>query len=175
MENDGKMLLSKRKGAITDGRKTYDGQIIRTYPEGCQGYHIGKCGSSYMTTHSVGIEICNMGQIKNGKTYVNTPCIESQMVTLKEPFRGYKTYHKYSDASLKATHDLLLYIANRDNIDLHKGLYQWIKKDGAKAFDFQSDAYYGKVKGGMMTHANIRKDKNDLFPQDEVMDMILSL
>lgn len=159
----------------TDGRKTYDGQIIRTYPEGCQGYHIGKCGSSYMTTHSVGIEICNMGQIKNGKTYVNTPCIESQMVTLKEPFRGYKTYHKYSDASLKATHDLLLYIANRDNIDLHKGLYQWIKKDGAKAFDFQSDAYYGKVKGGMMTHANIRKDKNDLFPQDEVMDMILSL
>ena len=50
-----------------------------------------------------------------------------------------------------------------------------LKKDGAKAFDFQSDAYYGKVKGGMMTHANIRKDKNDLFPQDEVMDMILSL
>ena len=53
----------------TDGRSIYDGQIVRTYPEGNQGYHIGTSGSSYMNIHSVGIELCNMGWVKNGKTY----------------------------------------------------------------------------------------------------------
>ena len=70
---------------------------------------------------------------------------------------------------------MLLYIANRDNIDLHTGLYEWIKKEGAdKAFEFHQDAYMGKVKG-VITHANIRRDKFDLFPQPELVDMILSL
>ena len=54
----------------TDGRSIYDGQIVRTYPEGNQGYHIGASGSSYMNIHSVGIELCNMGWVKNGKTYI---------------------------------------------------------------------------------------------------------
>ena len=71
--------------------------------------------------------------------------------------------------------ELLLYIAKRDNIDLHKGIYQWIKQEGAeKAFDFHQDAYDGKVKG-MIIHANIRKDKFDVSPQDNLIDMILTL
>lgn len=157
------------------GRKTYDGQIVRSFPEGNQGYHIGASGSSYMTTHSVGIETCNIGWIENGKTYVGTSAIKDQIVTLKNSFRGHKTWHRYSDAQLKSLKELMIYIANRDNIDLHKGLYQWIKKEGEKAFDFKEDAYYGKVKGGVVTHANIRKDKNDMFPQPELIDMILTL
>ena len=159
----------------TDGRDTYDGKIIRTFPEGNQGYHIGASGSSYMNLHSVGIELCNMGYVKNGKTYVNTPVCPSQIVTLKEPFRGFTNWHKYSDKQLQALYGLLQYIAKRDNIDLHKGIYQWIKLEGAaKAFDFHQDAYNGKIKG-LITHANIRKDKYDMFPQPELVDMILSL
>jgi len=38
----------------------------------------------------------------------------------------------------------------------------------------EEDAYYGRVKG-LLTHTNTRKDKTDLFPQQEVIDMILSL
>ena len=34
--------------------------------------------------------------------------------------------------------------------------------------------YYGKVKG-MWTHTNTRKDKSDMFPQQELIDMLLSL
>ena len=159
----------------TDGRSIYDGKLIRTYPEGNQGYHIGKCGSNHMLLHSVGIELCNMGYVKNGKTYVNTAVLPSQIVTLKEPFRGFYTWHKYSDKQIQVLHDWLLYIANRDNIDLHKGLYEWIKREGPdKAFEFHQDAYDGKVKG-IVTHANIRKDKYDLSPQPNMVDMILSL
>ena len=49
-----------------------------------------------------------------------------------------------------------------------------IKKNGAKAFEFNSDAYYGRIKG-MWTHTNTRKDKTDMFPQQELIDMLLSL
>lgn len=159
----------------SDGRNLYDGKIIRSFPEGNQGYHIGQCGSTLMATHSVGIEMCNIGWVKNGKNYVGGTVKPDQICTLSQPFRGYTSWQKYTDKQLKSLHDLLLYIANRDNIDLHKGVYEWIKKEGAfKAFDFHSDAYYGKVKG-MLTHANIRKDKFDLFPQPELIDMLLTL
>ena len=159
----------------TDGRSTFDGQVIRSYPEGNQGYHIGSSGSSYMNTHSVGIEMCNMGWVNSGKTYTGALVRADQIVKLKDPFRGYLSWHKYSDKQLRALRELLLYIAKRDNIDLHKGIYQWIKLEGAaKAFDFHQDAYSGRVKG-LITHANIRKDKFDVSPQPDLIDMILTL
>lgn len=159
----------------TDGRSIYDGKIVRAYPEGNQGYHIGTSGSSYMNTHSVGVELCNMGWVKNGKTYTNSIIRPDQIVSLKEPFRGYISWHKYTTKQIEVLRDLLLYIANRDNIDLHTGIYKWIKTEGAiKAFDFHQDAYNGRVKG-LITHANIRKSKYDVSPQDNLIDMILTL
>ena len=157
------------------GSTKYDGQIVRSFPEGCQGYHIGSSGSSYMNTHSVGIEICNFGYVKNGKTYTGANVSEDQIISLASPFKGYLNWHKYSDEQIKVVRDLLLYISNRDNIDLHEGLYKWIKKEGAlKAFDFHKEAYEGNVKG-LLTHTNIRKDKCDCSPQPNLVDMILSL
>jgi peptidoglycan hydrolase-like protein with peptidoglycan-binding domain len=157
------------------GNAKYDGHIVRAFPEGNQGYHIGESGSSYMNTHSVGIEICNFGYSKNGKTYTGANISPDQIVSLDSPFRGYLDWHRYSDEQIRAVRDLLLYIANRDNIDLHEGLYKWIKTEGAiKAFDFHLDAYKGNVKG-LLTHTNIRKDKVDCSPQPNLVDMIMSL
>lgn len=161
------------------GNNINDGQIIKTFPDGCQAYHIGNSGSSTMNIHSVGVEICSMGNLtfNNGvyKTYVNSICQPNQVVKLNKPFRGYTYYHKYSDKQLESLRQLLLFIANRDNIDLHEGLYKWIKTEGVnKAFEFHEDAYYGKVKG-MLSHCSIRKDKFDVSPQQNLVDMILSL
>jgi hypothetical protein len=153
---------------------TYDGKMIQCFPEGGYGWHLGKNGSQHMHTHSVGIEICNFGYIKDGKTYAGTTAHESQIVTLNEAFRGHKTWHKYSDAQIEATRKWILYIAERDGIDVRDGLVSELKKNGVKAFDFNENAYYGKVKG-MWTHTNTRKDKTDLFPQQELIDMLLSL
>jgi hypothetical protein len=157
------------------GSTKYDGQIVRSFPEGCQGYHIGTSGSSYMNTHSVGIEMCNFGYVNKGKTYTGTTVCSDQIVSLSYPFKGYLNWHKYSDEQIKAVRNLLLYIANRDNIDLHEGLYKWIKKEGViKAFDYHIDAYKGNVKG-LLTHTNIRKDKFDCSPQPNLVDMIMTL
>jgi peptidoglycan hydrolase-like protein with peptidoglycan-binding domain len=159
----------------TTGNAKYDGQIVRAFPEGCQAYHIGTSGSSYMNTHSVGIEMCNFGYVKNGKTYTGAIVDPDQTISLNSSFKGYLNWHKYSDEQIRVVRELLLYIANRDNIDLHEGLYKWIKTEGAiKAFDFHSEAYKGNVKG-LLTHTNIRKDKCDCSPQPNLVDMILSL
>lgn len=157
-----------------NGNTTYDGTIVQAFPEGCYGWHLGENGSQYMHTNSVGIETCNFGPIKNGLTYTGQKADPKQIVELKKEFRGYKTWHRYSDTQILVLKDLILYIADRDNIDIRKGLIEQIKLKGVDAFEFNADAYYGRIKG-MWTHTNTRKDKSDMFPQQEVIDMLLSL
>ncbi len=152
----------------------YDGIMLQAFPEGGYGWHLGKNGSQHMHTHSVGIEVNNFGHVVNGKTYAGTKVHESQIVTLEKPFRGHKTWHRYSDKQIEAIRLWLLWIAERDSIDIRAGLPALIKEKGADAFEFNEDAYYGKVKG-TWTHTNTRKDKVDMFPQQELMDMLTTL
>jgi len=160
---------------IDTGDTTYDGDIVQAFPDGYYAYHLGSTGSSYMHSHSVGIELCNFGYLKNGKTYVGTRAKEDQIAVLDEAFKGYLTWHKYSDKQIKSTQLLIEYIAERDQIDVRKGLPELIRKHGpAKAFGFNEDIYNGKVKS-LVTHTNVRKDKSDCFPQQELVDMLLSL
>jgi len=152
----------------------YDGVLVQCMPDGAYGWHLGKCGSHHMHKHSVGIEVNNFGYIKNGKTYAGTVAHESQIVTLPEAFRGHKTWHRYSDKQIEVLRKWILYIAERDNIDVRAGLVEEIKQHGAKGFEWNENAYYGRIKG-MWTHTNTRKDKVDMFPQPELLDMLLSL
>ena len=152
----------------------YDGLVLQSFPEGGYGWHLGKNGSQHMHVHSVGIEVNNFGQIVNGKTWAGTTVDRSQIVVLEKPFRGHSTWHRYSDAQIESLHKWILFIAERDSIDVRAGLPALIKEKGADAFEFNEDAYYGKIKG-LWTHTNTRKDKFDMFPQQELMDMLVSL
>ena len=152
----------------------YDGKMVQAFPEGAYGWHLGKNGSQHMHTHSVGIEVNNFGYLKDGKTYAGTTAHESQIVELDKEFRGYKHWHRYSDAQIEALHKWILFIAERENIDVRAGLPALIKEKGADAFEWNEDAYYGRVKG-LWTHTNTRKDKTDMFPQQELIDMLVSL
>lgn len=152
----------------------YDGELLQAFPHGAWGYHLGKNGSQTMHKNSVGIEVCNFGWVKDGKTYAGASVDESQIVTLDKPFRGHTTWHRYSDKQIEVLKKWILWIAERDGIDVRAGLPALVKQHGADAFEFNEDAYYGKVKG-LWTHTNTRKDKVDMFPQQELMDMLMSL
>lgn len=156
--------------------ESHDGVTVQAFPEGCQAWHLGGVGSDYMRRHSVGIELCNFGYLTDeGKTYVGTQAHPDQIVTLDEAFQGRTKWHRYSDKQLHNLSKLLLYIAARDVIDLEVGLVKWIQDKGpTEAFGYQQDAYDGKVKG-LLTHTNVRKSKSDCFPQQELIDMLLSL
>lgn len=159
-----------------NGNDEHDGVMVQAFPEGAQGWHLGKTGSGWMNRHSVGIEICSMGYLDNDhRTYVNSKCQSEQVIQLEEPFRGKTYWHNYSEQQLKALYKWLLFIAERDNIDIRIGLKQYIQKYGpTKGFGFQEDAYLGKVKG-LLTHTNVRKGKTDCYPHPDLVDMIMSL
>jgi len=160
--------------SIKGDDNTYDGVMVQSFPNGNWGYHLGKNGSQTMHKNSVGIEVCNFGYIVNGKTYAGSSVKESQIVTLSEPFRGHKTWHRYSDNQIESLRLWMQFIGERDGIDIRAGLPKLVKEKGSKAFDFNEDAYYGRVKG-VWTHTNTRKDKFDMFPQQELLDMLMSL
>jgi len=152
----------------------FDGTLVQAFPKGNYAWHLGKNGSQTMHKNSVGIEVCNFGYIKDGKTYAGTKVDSSQIVTLPKEFRGYKDWHRYSDKQLEILKQWILWMGERDGIDIRKGLPELVKDKGADAFEFNEDAFYGKVKG-LWTHTNTRKDKFDMFPQPELLDMLMSL
>lgn len=158
------------------GDDEYDGIMVQAFPKTGYGWHLGKTGSSHMVKRSVGLEICSIGYLDdNYKSYVGKQAHQSQVEVLDQPFKGKKFWHTYSDKQIEETKKLIEYVAERDNIDMRLGLQQWIKKYGPyKAFAFQEDAYYGKVKG-LLTHTNVRKDKMDCYPDQRLIDMILSI
>ncbi len=151
----------------------YDGELVQCMPAGGWAWHLGT-GRSHMHQHSVGIEVNNFGWVKDGKTYAGTKADASQLVTLTKPFRGYKTWHRYSDKQIEVLRDWILWIGNRDNIDVRAGLPALIKEKGADAFEFNQEVLEGKHKG-LWTHSNVRATKSDMFPQPELMDMLTSL
>ena len=158
---------------------TYDGVVVDCIPEGGYGWHLGKNGSQYMHTHSIGVEVCNFGWLtKKGDkyyTYANTQVHPDNVCDLGFKFRGYQYWHNYSEAQIDALKSVILYVQKEHNIDVTKGLVEEMnKKEAAIAFDWNSDAYYGK-KHGMWTHTNTRKDKSDMYPHPKLVEMLKSL
>jgi len=152
----------------------YDGDIVRCLPDGAYAWHLGRNGLHEMHTNSVGIEVCNFGYLKDGRTYAGSTVHENQIVELDKKFKGYKFWHKYSDAQIESLRKLILFIADRDNIDVRKGLPELIKQKGAEAFEWNEDAYYGRIKG-LWSHSNTNKGKSDMFPQENLLTMLTEL
>lgn len=167
-------------GPSVNGKNTkYDGVIVKCMPDGGFGAHLGDNGSQHMHNNSVGIEVCNFGPLtKVGnvyKTYVGTIVHPDQVCDLGFKFRGYQYYHKYSQAQIESLRELILFIKERDGINIKKGLVEWLTtKTPAEAFEFSQDAWAGKVKG-MLSHTSTRKDKTDMSPQPELIKMLKSL
>ena len=106
----------------------------------------------------------------------------SEVVDMKVNIRGYRYYHRITDAQLTSLSYLLEKISKDTNIDIRTGLRQRIIKLGKiKAFDYDVNIHAGK-EYGIFTHTNVSPknkwgtySKWDLHPQDELCDMILSL
>jgi predicted RNase H-like HicB family nuclease len=167
-------------GPSVNGKSTkYDGVIVKCMPDGGYGAHLGDNGSQSMHVNSVGIEVCNFGQLtKVGnvfKTYTGTIVHPDQVCDLGFKFRGFQYYHKYSEAQIEALRELILFIKERDGINIKKGLIEWLTtKTPAEAFEYSKEAWAGKVKG-MLSHTSTRKDKTDMSPQPELIKMLKSL
>lgn len=167
--------------STTDGSKDYDGTVYKAFDDKFWAHHLGTSyqNNGNLNKQSVGIEICNYGPLKVGKdgnlyNYVNKPVPRPQTVELGVEFKGYKNYHRYTAAQIQATKELILDIAKRHNIDPRLGLAAAIRLQGVKkAFDIQVDAQVGRP--GIWTHVNVLATKFDCFPQEDFIEMLLSL
>ena len=167
-----------------------DGVVVQSFPRSGYAWHLGT-GNNTMHRNSVGVEVCNFGQLtkggykKDGKwidlkpnsfyTYVGVEAAPDQVIKLNKAFRGFEHWHRYSNKQIESLKKLILFIGERDGIDIRKGLPELIKLAGAnKAFD-TCDENMCKNTKGLWTHTNVQLGKVDMFPQQEVVDMLLSL
>lgn len=155
----------------------YDGQIVQGFSSKSFAYHLGLREDTFhkfdlpyksLDKISIGIEICNWGQItyKDGKfyTYVKTVLDESEIIELPKPHRGFKFYHNYTDAQIVSVEKLLRYWGKKYNIPLE------YKDD---IFDVCPRALKGE--SGVFTHNSVRYDKTDIYPHPKLIEMLQSL
>jgi len=163
------------------GDDKYNGTVVECFPDNYIGWHLGKVGNFNMSKYSSAVEINNFGYVtkKNGKyyTYVNSEVPESMVCDLGYEFRGHQYWHAYTKEQIESLGLLIKHVKNiYPDIDMTAGLPQLLK-DGVhpkEAFGFNDDAYNGRIKG-LWTHTNVRKDKYDCFPQQELVDLLKSI
>ena len=176
-------LIARGAGRHRDGRTWNDGDVFQCFSSSKWGWHLGlkarniprgSKSSRALNADSIGIEICNFGQLvyRNGKfwayprnfTTVTIPA--DQVVEYSSPFRGYKFYQKYTDLQLENTRKLLLFLGDRWDIPLkYKGYDQ--------LFNLSNRCFRGEP--GVWSHTSVRLDKNDCHPQVELIQMLESL
>ena len=162
---------------VVIGGGQFDGKIVQCFPSKQWAFHLGVKTSVFAERNlpaktldkaSIGIEICSWGQLsKKGNKYYNYVGKEvpaEQVCTLDKPFKGFKFYHKYSTAQIAAVKQLLQYWGPLYKIPLTYKEDIWQVTDRAL-----------KGEPGVFTHNSVRADKNDVFPQPELIQMLSTL
>ena len=171
----------------------WDGKILQAIKDEYWGYHLGAVKSSKMHKGSISIEICSAGYLteKDNKfyTWYGAEVHETQVCRLDTEYKGYRYYHKYSNAQIESTKALLLLLSDKHGIDINKGgkemliasrkeynrsSLSYLDCGNADIFNYRDDLSSGKIKG-ILTHGQVRTDKSDVFPQRELMNMLINL
>lgn len=163
------------------GDDKYNGKVVECFPDNYIGWHLGKVGNFDMSKYSSAVEVNNFGYVtKKGDkyyNYVNGEVPESMVCDLGYEFRGHQYWHAYTDEQIESLRLLIKHVHKiYPTINITAGIPQLLK-DGVHpkdAFDFNDDAYYGRVKG-LWSHTSTRKDKFDMSPQPNLVDMLKNL
>lgn len=167
--------------STTDRNSDFDGVIYRAFDDKFWAHHLGveSTNNKLLNQKSVAIEICNYGPVTKTKdgsflNYVNKIVPSDMVQELPAPYRGFKFYHKYTDKQLKALHELMLDIVKRHpKIDLKAGLKQFLNNGFDQALDLNAAAMKGVP--GLWSHSNVRRDKFDVWPQPQLLEIIKQL
>lgn len=153
-----------------------DGTIIECFDPKYWASHLGAKGYPGLEKSSIGIELAAWGGVtvaaaddpkgkyKKGDFihYLKrkVPAGEVSQVN----WRQQKFYHKYTDAQIKALKSLLVYLMEKFGISFQADRKEFWQYRGPK-----------DLPPGVWSHTTVRTDKEDIFPQKELVDMIYSL
>ena len=148
-----------------------------------------------MHRQSISIEVCSAGRLdKIGDKYYTWYKAEvdpSQVCTLNVPYKGRLYYHKYSEKQIESLKALLILLSEKHGIDLQIGVIGEMKRIANQgpqnygsavrgnvgitaAWEFSEEACAGKWRG-LLTHGQVRKDKDDMHPQQNLIDMLMNI
>lgn len=144
-----------------------DGTIFECFDPKFWAYHLGVKGQSWLEKVSIGIEICSYGQLQPNTagellTYTKRPIPKDRAV--KCDFRGFQWYEAYTPEQIAALRKLLPYLLERFKITPQadcKNFWEW--QDPSK------------LPPGIYSHTTVRKDKFDIFPQKELVELVYGL
>jgi N-acetyl-anhydromuramyl-L-alanine amidase AmpD len=176
--NNSKVATSFVIAGNVKSTKEKDGDIIQCFSSKYWAYHLGLNSDTFrsmnipyqkLDTISIGIEICNWGQLTRNVdgsflNYVNSKVPSNEVTVLEDSFKGYQFYHKYTDAQIASLKDLLIYLCDTYNID---------RSYHSDIFDISKRALSGE--NGIFTHNSVRKDKWDIYPCSRMIKMLSSL
>lgn len=151
------------------------GDIYECFPPEYWAYHLGVKGNTALEKQSIGIEIVAYGQLtkatedKPGKyrkgdllTYTNRPLPPSEVEVCT--FRNFSYFQKYTDSQIEALAKLLPYLIDKFKIP--------IQPDRKNFWEFRDPK---TLPPGIWSHTTVRKDKVDVFPQQNLVDLVMSL
>jgi len=160
------------------GAKEGDGVISQAFSSKYWAYHLGikrHVFEAYDIPYqrldkiSIGVEICAWGQLeKKGDkyyNYVDRIVPKEEVCELDEPYKNYRYFHRYSDEQIRSVEKLLLYWHDVYGIPL-----DYIAED---MWSVSKKALAGEP--GVYTHNSVRKDKIDIFPQPEMIQMLQNI
>lgn len=114
----------------------WDGLVYEAFSPRYWAHQLGLKSrrNTFLNQKSIGIKLCNYGQliITNDDRFFTTTKIEipeTDIIELSTPFRGFKYYHKYSDAQIESLGILINKLSKDFDIDISRGLKKEIIKE----------------------------------------------
>lgn len=176
-------------GISPHGDETNDGVTLRCLPAGGFAAHL-TIGNTRLHRESIGVELCNYGGLTKGGYYKNKVWVSGKANTYYNAYGGEmpedcvydlgwtyrfnRYFHKYSLKQIEECERIAKYAQSKYNMNLKGGLQDLIHKYNVeKAFEYIPE--YMNSNPGIYTHGNVFAGKNDVFPQKEFIDMIMSL
>lgn len=142
------------------------GDIYEVYSPDLWANHLGGKVPLALEKASIGIEIVDYGPLTqkvNGDLVTYTGRKIPPEKAVKCDFRGFQYYEQYTPEQIEALRKLLPWLVGRFGIVL--------QEDRKNFWEYQ-----GPNPGpGIWSHTSVRKDKFDIFPQKELVDLVYGL
>ncbi len=141
MGNKVRVATSYVIGGIStrDFNNEFDGKVYEAFDPMYWAHHLGvkSKNNTFLNQKSISIELCNYGPLTKSKdgrffNYVKSEVPEKLVTELETPFRGYKYYHSYTEQQLDSLRLLIIYLSDKFEIDISKGLKKEITKSTLK-------------------------------------------
>jgi N-acetyl-anhydromuramyl-L-alanine amidase AmpD len=147
------------------------GRIFECFPPEYWAYALGLKGGTTIEKASIQVELVAWGSLqeRSGRfySYAKTEVPKAEVVEFKDLYRGKQYYQGYTPEQLKALEFLIPHILDQFSLKVQDNddLYNF--------HQFRPDWQKNPIPG-IWSHTTVRRDKSDIIPQKELMDLVRS-